>query len=253
MMDVKCRVPLGFILLLMFVTVAVSMAEDGKTADTAFKYYRDGQEIVEDSSIVRTREQTAENWRNQAWRKNAILVAAVEASHLRPPALGVDMPRWQYTTGVDKPRVIITTAEWSAEYDLVEHTTTTATVALHIDDQLRYVFDIQKPYGIGWYITEVRKAAPMGAGPASKRGVQMLPVKDILVENGIDVVWDAVQRAALVKSANVSAQIKPGVNSAVVDGQPLSAIAPPKVSNGVLYAPEDLLSKIIALHLVPHQ
>lgn len=246
----QCQSLLAFTAVLVLLAAGAAPAETG---EAVVRYYNNGAYTVENAGIVRAREEAGELYRANLWRENAAFVGAIEASDLRPAVVGADVPTWYYSMATDKPVVMVSTGDWEARYAVTEYTATTATVEVSVNRIVRNRLDMQKPFGQWWYITNVADAAPMGAGPAAKNGVQMLPARSTLLQNDIGVSWEAQAKTLVADGPYGDAEIPLGSPSVVIAGRPQTGAAAAMLVGGQLYAPEDILGQIIALNLIARE
>lgn len=182
----------------------------------------------------------------EAWRKNAVLVAAVEATHLRPPVVWGETPAWKLSTHNDTHALSITTPTWIAEYRVIAQSSHDAKVVLNLGDTPKYMFSLKRPIKDWWYITGISDMSRSGAGPVTPKGAQLVELRPTVMKHNLRLTWNPATKIAEVIGVNINARMQVGYDQARINGREFNCSACPMLIKGKLLVAEDVMSRIIA-------
>ncbi|MGU0057430.1 stalk domain-containing protein [Enterobacter hormaechei] len=79
----------------------------------------------------------------------------------------------------------------------------------------------------------------------------MVPMDKTLQAFGADVQWDYAQMFTIVKDG-AFVKVKPGANTAIVNGKPLTLQVPVVMKNNKAYIPETFINDVFSPVLIRH-
>lgn len=232
-------------------TSLIAMATIAAVSDSeTMSHYRACKKVVARAGDLRRTEAEASENNSEQWRRDAVLVAAVEAPYLRPPVVWGEAPLWKQSTNKTLSVLNITTPTWNAEYKVLKQDSLESTVMLSVKGYPKYTFTLKKPFGNWWYISDIGDMSRNGAGPEDLKGIQLVELRPTIAKHGLKLVWNSKTKVAEVNGPNIHATLQAGYNQTKINKSEYICSACPMLIKGRLFVPEDLLSRIIAESLV---